>query len=111
VSVTGTEFFAKGSYERVANALVFAAFSARPAPDHYQVEYRGSLVGGVVLKVGVTRTREGDGPRSNSLLSSGGSTATMILTETPNEIAVMEMERGDSAKFYTLTRAKEPIIN
>ena len=57
------------------------------------------------------RTREGDAPQAILSLSSGSSTAIMILTETPNEIAVMEMERGGSANFYTLTRAEEPISN
>jgi hypothetical protein len=100
----GSEFAAFGSYER-RNPLT-GAFGTAPVTEHYQIEYHGTSLSGGVIKARVTRTRKGDTPAVNSLLSSGDneSSVVMILSDNQNEIQVMETTKGARARFYALTR-------
>jgi len=104
----GTEFAASGSYERrnpLASTLAFGP-GGKPIIEHYQIEYRGTLLSGGVIKARVTRTRKGDTPAMNTLLSSGDneSSVIMMLTDNQNDIQVMETTKGARARFYALTR-------
>ena len=108
VTTRGIEFLAVGSYERRNLLGLATAFGSlgNPAPEHYQIEYRGTSMPGGVIKARVTRTRKGDTPAVNSLLGSrdNESTVIMIITDAQNEIHVMETAKGASARFYALTR-------
>ena len=108
VVMHGTEFAASGSYERrnpLASTLAFGP-GGKPIIEHYQIEYRGTLLSGGVIKARVTRTRKGDTPAMNTLLSSGDneSSVIMMLTDNQNDIQVMETTKGARARFYALTR-------
>jgi len=104
----GSEFHAVGSYERRSFSGLGTAFAsgAYPAPEHYQIEYRGTSLPGGVIKARVSRTRKGDTTAANSLLGSRDSESVvmMIIRHDQREVEVMETTRGASPRFYALAR-------
>jgi hypothetical protein len=107
----GAEFLAVGSYEPknlLARLIAFGS-GAYPAPEHYQIEYRGTSLPGGVIKARVSRTRKGDTSAANSLLGSRDSESVvmMIIRHDQREVEVMETTRGVSPKFYELTHEEQ----
>jgi hypothetical protein len=107
VTVHGSEFLATGSYER-RNALVgaFSGAGTLSVPEHYEVEYRGALLGGSVIKARVTRTIRGETPKVISLLGTrdNESIVIMMITDDQSEIEIMETTKGANPRFYVFLR-------
>jgi tetratricopeptide (TPR) repeat protein len=109
VTMQGSEFLALGSYEQQSVNLLaraFAGLGSGTAPDHYRIEYHGTLVWGGAIRGSVARVREGDSPAIISLGSKPNvSSVLMFLTKDQTEISVMEVTTAANARFYALTKA------
>jgi|HubBroStandDraft_1064217.scaffolds.fasta_scaffold04042_4 tetratricopeptide (TPR) repeat protein len=105
------EIVFSGSYEvdrygALAAALMGPGFlgSVDPGKDRYLIEYRG-VTRGRTTTGKVTRTKQGEKPRSSLL---GGTdqetTFLMWLSEDGNAIAVLERSSNAEPRLYSLTR-------
>jgi tetratricopeptide (TPR) repeat protein len=115
VVIQGASFSATGEYDHIEygwslNALVLSKYAIPPNmnPTTYRmrVEYRGHLTGRAVA-CRIARVRDGKREPSTSLLGQSSTSddrqAYIVLSETGDEMRVMEQDQTADPKFYLLT--------
>jgi hypothetical protein len=105
VTVDGSSFTARGQYEIGGNAvggLMPGLIGSRR--EQWTIEYTGVMRGRTVEAWVVRRNVEDR--KTSTLMSSLGNTGTalMVVSEDGDELAVMERWKGESARFYKITR-------
>jgi hypothetical protein len=110
--LSGTNFSARGSYERPINALA-VAFASRgaltgPTLARYTVEYVGTLHGRAI-EGHLIRVREGE---AASLLTTSlvSQKVLMILAEDNSELKVVEEWQTANPKFYKIGPADTTVM-
>jgi hypothetical protein len=113
-TLVGADFKAVGSCE-LPSALGLAAalgatfgLAAKSAPDRFRVEYRGTLRGCAIQR-SVTRTKEGEPPKTLLASLDDTSSVSMVLTDDGRELKVMESPLKDTPQFYVL-KSKEKVL-
>src|SRR5262249_26230804 len=109
VQLTGSEFEAVGSYERLGLGALAGSFGlgTPQIPDRYHVKYKGTFRGRAGGG-GLTRTLEDNPAMVGTLLSSTAYEirVLMVLTDDGNEIRAMERPEKGAPRFYTLTKLR-----
>ena len=109
VRLTGAEFEAVGSYEKLGLGLALAGQFGlgTQTPDRLHVKYKGTFRGRAAEGV-MTRTLEDDPTKIRGLLSStpDETKVLMVLTDDGNEIRAMDRPEKGAPRFYTLTKLR-----